>query len=777
MDHAKIQKCLSALIDVSVPQAGTEDKERILRFVSRIVSSSFSEELDSGEAIQVQVARIAREGRQRVFDLLGQLNGKRSLARRDQVIKALLKIAEGGSMGGSSFFAQVSGKQSLSTAVGSQVLSGGNMSGSIGGNSGMAGSIGLGGGMGGSWTGGGREEESNERSVRQGLVSVMQAVQSDVFAFEGRLDMFVVRPKFEDKVSASAMCALNQMAELGWLYLRVTRGTEALSRRLVSLTSQALISGVQDELAEFYRFLVGLAPERGDWISFSATAVLADEQFVRMKYLAMVLDACPSFGSAEMLSLLFRLAEASFIERQTFLRPLLLKAARPFAEFLSAFVASGEIVDPMSEFFVRSNASCPEQKLWLEGLSFESERVPCFLQKDWAATAFSAGRAARTLRKVGAAPARGNPPMLDELLADAPLHGLVKLERENAKLVLELVIKNQRLIDIALTVKDLLFTRRGDLFNAFIEALDVEVGLKNLAAAARHQLNSCLDSALKASVRPGTLLLKKLAVGFFDPEPRQTTRAKLFDLFFNFAPTFEPLVFPLNNVLSSETTQQARTCFRYIISLKAQQYELKKLWNLHSKRHSQAKLANLLTISGHLRLKMQAFANGILHYWLIEVIEKQWTFLVREVESATSLDNVISAYSKYSSNICKAICFEGTEEEKSENYSACLFEILSMVNKFKDSQEVIFQTLKENLNFEDSYDSIDRIEDPYIHEIVETNEAYILEATRSLININIRWNEEIAELLNIVEDKSLAQLLDFNEFYTIDYDFNSKLIK
>ena len=79
---------------------------------------------------------------------------------------------------------------------------------------------------------------------------------------------------------------------------------------------------------------------------------------------------------------------------------LLTKSLAPFLNFLRHWVYTGELVDPMGEFFVEINKkSIPPEKLWAEKYRVKTDMVPSFLTRSLAEEILIAGKTKTFLRK------------------------------------------------------------------------------------------------------------------------------------------------------------------------------------------------------------------------------------------------------------------------------------------------------------------------------------------------------------------------------------------
>lgn len=73
-----------------------------------------------------------------------------------------------------------------------------------------------------------------------------------------------------------------------------------------------------------------------------------------------------------------------------------------------------------------------------------------------------------------------------------------------------------------------------------------------------------------------------------------------------------------------------------MLTFKIEQYELRKLWVLHS-AHAKEKsmyMRNLLILSSNLRMNILSFLDSLINYWSIDVIENHWKRMIEGLEEA-----------------------------------------------------------------------------------------------------------------------------------------------
>jgi hypothetical protein len=725
------------------------------------------------------------------------LNNKRYLQRKDGVIKTLLKISENNNskVDGSVFMGNFSTHHTTAfdTTTTSQFFTNPRQISPFATNRSVHGKNDVSKGL--------ELESTAFQRMFKSLISTFQAVHSEFFFYDKRLEMFVLKQTGESQVSLSFMRLLQKLNEMGWLFQKIISAFEINQKKIINLTMQGLICALKNELNRFYAFIVQLERMAKSPANFtnhhfvSTLFILCEEQFKKLRVFAYILELSNSLTSSEILSLLFLLGRGGKSNpKQEYLAQVFEATGRTFVEFINAWINRGEILDPMGEFFIKANLSCTESdKYWKEGLQFLEDKVPNFMDRGTARSIFTVGKIVRLLKKVNSfSSERMNRLILDEIIFYnndlSVFNKLNGIHIAHNKLLIDQLFGQQKLKSVLSAYKALFLGSRGDFIGTFIENLDNEISLKNLPKAMKHQIYFCLESAFKLSFRAQNLRLKNLNVAFVDradEAPSLTTEDTL-NYFINFSFSVDSLDVPLNNVINTESIKVYQQILRYLLTFKIEQYELRKVWNLHSKHKVERNIhmRGLIALSSNIRIKMLSFIDALLNYWSLEVIERQWKILMDELDSVTEFEAVINAHESFLQSIVnevhmqkkrssakpsKANAAEGGKihERPKSRYDLLLHQILELIYRFKNAQEIIFVSLKPNLDLVDgdSYDSIERIENQNVERLIDLNENFVRQMHAMLREIEMRMSKCVIDLLDFYDNKNVTNRFDFNEYY------------
>lgn len=797
MNSNPVSELLSRLISSNL-SVSDDRKAKLHSYYTRILGTSFADEFDSGPNVQLKLATAAEKNRDKVLRCFTNLMNKRSVSDKLGVIKFLIKASEQNrqSSDSSNFLSNFTTRGSANASDVRTIARAPN-------DSSLFGKLGLSSQL------TNRSQalaaplnnnvsDQNKNGVQQesyqhlfsSLVSTFQGFQTEMFSYDPKVEMFVLRPKFEDQLPLSVIKLLYRLNELGWLYYKIDDLLNNMKRRQMGLTVQSLLAAVQTELTEYYNFLVTLTNIRRTLNltspNFLTTCVvLSEEQFSKLRTIGCVLEYAFNLTPSEILSLLFVMSQQSFMARQMYLSRIFESSSRSLMEFINTWVITGNIVDPASEFFIKINTSGSQSdKYWKEGLQFSESRIPSFIDAQTAESIFTAGKIIRLIKRFLSdyVQERPRPIQLHEVVFSNDNSGvrsrLGKIFEAHNKILMDHIHRVQRLDSSLLFLRDLYFTHRGDFCFQFIEGLDAKVHLRTLPTVSKSDLLSALESAFKSSFEPSKPVVSELSVEFVEKSLNLVaiSTEDVFEYFVTFEIKVPHFPLPLNNVLSSEVLKKYQLVMRYLLTFKVIRFQLSKFWNTLSK-HKYEQKEQIFLLSGICALvlnKMTRFIDGLLSYWIYDVIERNWKTMFEESVNCTDFPRLIQLQSEFIDGVIEEITFKPsartteflTKQRDTYNYS--LHSILKLINAFIMSQETIFEKIKSNLRSaeQSSFDSIDRIENKDLEKFIVFNEQEVRKVQARIRKIDENFCKAAIQLMDLLRNKNIANKLDFNNWYT-----------
>lgn len=771
MNFASVQATLDQLIDHMLRNPTPDRKSRVLSLSSRILSSNFGDELEGQHQIEIQLAKQSGGQNTRILELLTNFRNKRFIFNKDNVIRCLLKLNEAQQRQSTIFSTRGIGNTDMHSTQYTERPS--NIYSTR------------------------RIEERNVVPIEpsqfnalfKSVVGTLQAIQTEFFTYDKTLEMFVIKPKYEELMSLSVMkffCSLN---EIGWLYLKLINSFETLQGKVLALTLQSCVTAIKEELDSFYKFLAML-DDYQKTKNFTNTSFITslqifyEDTFEKLRNLAVIIDFGMTARSAELLSMLFLTSKNSFIDRKSYIATIFKKSSRSLLEFLNSWICRGEVLDPMGEFFIKVNPDCKEkEQQWRYGLNFYKNKVPCFIDDSSAQIIFTVGKVIRLLKKVDPnfMVTGVEPISLEELVSQTTnldLH--MKLQRvyvDKNRTLLNFLLEKHNIMNVLEFWRGVMLTTRGDLMKAFINSLDHEVGLHNLHKSLKHQLLYALDTATRNTIKEDKILIRGLGIIFTDMGTYQQVDLNSPTLYLiNFTFSSDNYDAPLNYFFTKDNIVIYQTCFRYVFTVRIEHHELVKLWRIHSqsKVDRNPHIKSLLKVASAIRVKMLNFVEGFISYWLFDCIDSQWKTMQSKLEVANGLDDFLNAHDTYLYNLYYRICFNDSKNsretiQKKERYDLLLGQIIELIRRFRDLHNDIFEDLKKELNmFDDgSIDSIEKLENPEYHNIATISANTSLGLQKTMKEIDGKFIRCVIDIVEFVNDPALFIKLDFNQYYAM----------
>ena len=779
-----MQNQLELLITYNIRDITNDRKVSLLKYFSRLLSTNFREELETPNQMEYKLVKQSGKNKNRVLELITNLKNKRTLSQKENVMKCLLKISEDSNGSTMQNFSDFTTKHTIfnqditkqyqtntSTRYASNILTNQSSNRMI------------------------IEEPKDHNKLFKAVISTFQALQTEYFNYDKKLQMFVIKHKYESLLSLPVLKFLCRMNEIGWLYLRLDHYLKNSKNKTLEYTVQSCISSIREELEDFY-FLMA------DFDNFQKTRDLNncnfvgflqlryDQIFDKMRNLTIIVDNAVELKPNELLSMLFLMSKSSFIERKSYLKNIFKKTARPLLEFLNSWICRGEILDPMNEFFIKANQNCTRpEDYWNDGLIFYRARIPYFIDENSARMIFIVGKIIRLLKKIDLELVKLDvqPIELDELIShtsNLDLHNkLQKVYAIKNKSLLDFLFKEKELINTLEFWRGIFFTIRGDLINTFIRNLDEDIGLKHLGSSIKHMIYFALENAIRTCFGSRSTVLDSLSIKYIDvDQAKQSVDASLC-FFASFTFVVEPYTAPLNYFFSSKNQQIYQNCFKYLFTLKIEQFELKKLWRLHSKNklENNVHLKSLLKISSKVRTKMLSFTDSLLAYWLNDCINQEWDIMQKEMSKGKELDDWLKAHDLYLRRISLLIDMTDpgveTKElvQRKERYDLLLNQLLELIWKFKESQISIFESLKKNMHDlqNESLDSIDKLDNDHYDGLLNISAQFSVKMNKLLKNIENKFVESVVSFINFLKEKRASIKIDFNDYYTMRREYIS----
>lgn len=428
---------------------------------------------------------------------------------------------------------------------------------------------------------------------------------------------------------------------------------------------------------------------------------------------------------------------------------------------IQQWMLEGEINDPYHEYFVSTNLAVPDDRLWTQKYSLNTEMVPAFFAPKLANKILLTGKSINFLRRCCKE---------ENWIAASPLelpkiHDLMGLSKwvdsaasiANAELV-KVLFEKYRFKEHCNSIRKHLLLGQGDFHHILMEL--ISDSLKEKAEKIfKHNLVSILETAIRASNAQyhDAEFLNRLDVKFLELSPGDIGW-DVFTLDYKVDP-------PLNTIFTPQAMEKYLRIFKFLWRIKRVQFSLssysygRELMTLQTMKDVNPILHKCLL----LKSEILHFINNLMNYLMVEVVEGSWDSFVKNLEKCQDLDQIIEAHNSFLDTLIMK-SFLGAETD-----AICkqLLRLLEPALRFRQSQDTLFSSAKEEFNrrnklvpdaleFGDE-DEVSRISLESIHDIEQIAEIFS-------DGIN-RFRELLSET-DRSHLKFLSFRLDFNEYYT-----------
>lgn len=630
-------------------------------------------------------------------------------------------------------------------------------------------------------------EQLIEKEIIRELMFLFHGVGSNSFIYSQKEQSFMIDPNLE--LSLSKRKIILCLCEIGWLFAKIQEFLRLQENTIKGLIFQSLCFAVKEEINEYYHLMAILENMRdtgSQGLNLKKLFLWTLEPYERLKWIAVLTETCEGLKGGELLSALYSYSSNGNLQLQDLASRILTKTLAPFMNFLEMWVYAGELVDPMGEFFIeQADEQLPEDQFWEKKYRVRTSMIPIFVTEELAQTILVAGKTKTFMRKFcGESQWRLSEKFIEvqNLISFRYMEGSrfkafenwaknVKIEADQA--LKKLIIDKFRFMDHFAMVKKYLMLGQGDFMNTLMELLQDELS-QSSSRIFKHSLLSILETAKSTSCAQfqDPALVSLVSVKIFDPEPG-SVGWDIFSLNYEVGS-------PLTTIFTNKIMGKYLVLFNFFWKVKRLEHILNDIWMLH-KKNTQIGVSDdmieSLNTCNLIRHQMLHFVKTFFVYLMLEVVETEWLDFMKGIETAGSLDEIISLHERFVGNVMKRAI---TSEEKAPLKSQ-LLKILEAVARFKNTQDVIFVNLKDQqaraLEREKILDTellSDEEEDYSIEraDIQQMREHYtiLFAQTNALIGEIWRGFKDTFDIfLQLLEKdeqmKSLALKLDFNEYY------------
>lgn len=533
-----------------------------------------------------------------------------------------------------------------------------------------------------------------EQAVLREALYILQGISGDRIKLDPKGETIqidspaVSTPYFSPTslLGSGAMDGLMICGEAGWLYRRIH---SYIQKPTDSIIVRALQRVASDHLQNYLVFLTQL--EQSTISTTNLRQLLLDTQPARhtLTTLAMIVDGIQHLQGADVLTALVRHDRHGDSRHVQLVETLLHATSVPWLDMLYQWVTQGLLLS--DEFFVSQMTGIETKYLWRDGFQLHGDKVPAILYKDLVEPAFQIGKGIKYIRKVlqdgtwkMELDAQEESIVEDQLNGQRrPLRKKLPMQQVKRTIlqavqlvhshILDTLKHDHNLMNHMFAMKQFLLMGQGDFYSALMDGLHAEFGFDGSKSVLyRYTVVSIVDTALlntNASAFDDQILQRlhvKLLYADTDDSmykfaQTQKTSNTVWDLFCVEYTLPDPLV----AVVDPECMEIYQKLFLYLFGVKKVEYQLNVTWRQSAMlQHSLQLLAqhNAITVKNnqayaqanillrHIAMTRQAMSHFVVNlksYLFFEVLEGGWKTLVRAMNEAKTLDEVVHAHAEF----------------------------------------------------------------------------------------------------------------------------------
>jgi len=337
---------------------------------------------------------------------------------------------------------------------------------------------------------------------------------------------------------------------------------------------------------------------------------------------------------------------------------LLSACCRPLYTMLLRWLLDGSLEDPYNEFFIFGDPSVQGESIWHHKYSIRVAMIPRFLSLTWAKKILSTGKSINFLHSVcgdtghveGRAGAissleRMDPATLFSGEVDNPLLETVgQLYNVTSRHVLDIMYGKFQLMSHLAALRKYMLLGQGDIMRYLLDLLDEELS-HPASDLYPHNLAGILETAIRGTNTQfeDQEILERLDVRLLEIQAGDTGW-DVFSLDYKVSG-------PIGVVFTPDIMTQYLMLFNTLWRAKRMEWILscswKKLASLHKMARQLPELSPVLHLANLVASEMIHFIHQMAYYTTFEVMECGWDSLNKKINTAESLDEIISAHEEF----------------------------------------------------------------------------------------------------------------------------------
>lgn len=541
----------------------------------------------------------------------------------------------------------------------------------------------------------------SEIDLLRELVFVLSGTGGNLIHFDQLRDAFCLAPDLS--IHPGDHDSVRRIGECGWLLLQVQWFISRIQQdRSSGPMCQSFASGLHENLTEYYRLVATLEAQLGresrgagglsarstedagpesvvlhstlytesrdrgcssdDPMTLTRLALWTQEPRFRLRFLASLCDVCRGKRGGALASELYAYTFHGDLEVVRMTRFILKNLASTLLHFICLWIYDGKLDDPFQEFFVACNSSVKKERLWHEKYNLRCPMVPSFITMSQANKILLAGKAISflhhacgekqnikdrdvirnsRLRRVESMFEQDSDPSFDRMVS--------LVYQQTSRYLLETLVDRYHFMDHLRATRQFLLLGQGDFITHLMDLLGTELD-KPATQTLTHRLTNALETAIRAT-----------NAQYEQPEILQRLHVRLLEMCTGdtgwdvFSLDYH-VDGPLATVFTDDCRLMYLRGFNFLWRAKRMEFCLSTLWKYQfvAARMTHglgSDLEPVLHLSELLGAEIRHCVQQVQYYVNFEVLECGWETLVKQIQVATDLDEVIDAHQTFLSSV------------------------------------------------------------------------------------------------------------------------------
>jgi len=451
-----------------------------------------------------------------------------------------------------------------------------------------------------------------------------------------------------------------KLCEVGWLYSQVHSFTEKQAGEVsYGLVGHSFVTALREELTEYYRLLAALEQNvRDGHVTLLQLGIWTRQPMARLKLLVEIVDMVGMARGGALATQLYTFLSQGDPDLRGCVATLLSSCCRPLYTMLLRWILDGTLEDPHNEFFICGEPGIQGEAIWHHKYTIRKAMIPRFLSMSWAKKILSTGKSINFLNSVckdnslveGRASVISQLEMMDPATLfggelDSPLLETIdQLYKSTSMHVLDVMFGKFQLMAHMGALRKYMLLGQGDIMRFLLDLLESELS-QPATQLYPHNLAGILETAIRGTNTQYEQqeILERLDVRLLEIQPGDTGW-DVFSLDYK-------VIGPIGVVFTPDTMTQYLMLFNTLWRAKRMEWVLsctwKKLASLHKMARQIVELAPVLHLANLVASEMIHFVHQMAYYITFEVMECGWDALIKQINQAESLDEVISAHDEF----------------------------------------------------------------------------------------------------------------------------------